>query len=127
MFRNVLLLECGTLPENFIDPIVKFKPSHVILVDAALLGCKPGHFKLVSIDDVVGTSISTHTLPLNVFATYLKALTGAKIALLAIQPKDRDFGEGLSSEVSKAVRFLTIILIEILGNLEKEMRNEKGI
>lgn len=96
----VTLIECETVPESFVDEIVQIKPSHVLLVDAALLGLGPGEAHLYEAEEVINVpSISTHTLPLRVFCEYVKRLTGAKIALVLIEPKNVDFGEGLSEEV----------------------------
>ena len=36
--KNVCLIECETVPENFMQEIVDLKPSHVLLIDAAVLG-----------------------------------------------------------------------------------------
>jgi hydrogenase 3 maturation protease len=98
----VTLIECETVPESFVDEIVGIRPSHVLLVDAALLGLGPGDAHLYEAEEVINVpSISTHTLPLRVFCEYVKKLTGAKIALVLIEPKNVDFGEGLSEEVEE--------------------------
>ncbi|WP_455282040.1 hydrogenase maturation peptidase HycI, partial [[Eubacterium] cellulosolvens] len=90
--ENVLLIDCGTVPETYVGPVRKFNPSHVLMMDAAELSSKPGTVRFVFPDEIQGLSISTHTLPLNVFADYLKKETNTKIALLAVQPKNLDFG-----------------------------------
>jgi hydrogenase 3 maturation protease len=100
---SVHLIECETVPESFVDEIVAISPSHVLLVDAALLGLEPGTAHLYEAEEVVNVpSISTHTLPLRVFCDYVSTLTGARIALLLIEPKNVDFGEGLTPEVEAA-------------------------
>ncbi len=97
---SVYLIECETVPENFIEPIIKFNPSHVLIIDAALLNLKPGSSKLIDPGQMVKQkAISTHALPLRIFCEYLARVTKAKIALLLIQPKDTSFGEGLTREV----------------------------
>jgi len=113
----VYLIECETIPENFIEPIIEFKPTHILLIDASLLNLKPGSSKLMLPDQMTLTSpvsTSTHALPLQIFCEYLAKTTNAQIALLAIQPKDTNFGEGLTSELQKAARQLTNLLLEIL-------------
>ena len=40
--ETVCLLECETVPENYLSEIEQFKPTHVLLIDAAFLGLKPG-------------------------------------------------------------------------------------
>lgn len=113
--RNVHLIECETVPESFVDEIIEIVPTHVLLVDAALLGLEPGTAHLYDVEEVVNsTSISTHTLPLRVFCEYVFTLTGAKIALLLIEPKDTDFGEGLTVELREATERVVKDLVESL-------------
>lgn len=60
--KRVSLLECETVPENFLQEIVDFAPSHVLLIDAAMLGTKPGDAQLLSEKDIMNfPPISTHT------------------------------------------------------------------
>ena len=112
--RAVYLIECETVPESFIEPISEFKPTHVLIIDAAMLNLKPGSSKLIEPNKIAGIPISTHALPLRVFCEYLVKTTGAKVVLLAIQPKDTSFGEGLTEEMKEAVKNLTSLLVEIL-------------
>ncbi len=113
--ENVHLIECETVPESFVDEIIDVLPTHVLLVDAAVLGLPPGAAHLYDVDEVVNrTSISTHTLPLRVFCEYVFTLTGAKIALLLIEPLETDFGEGLSPELQRAAERVAGALLEVL-------------
>ena len=99
----VRLIECETVPESFVDEIVEIGPTHVLLIDAALLGLVPGTVHLYDAEEVMNVpTISTHTLPLRVFCEYVRTLTGARIALILIEPKNVDFGEGLTEEVEAA-------------------------
>ena len=43
---------------------------------------------------------------MRIFCEYVKQATGAKIALLLIEPKDMEFGEGLTVEVQEAAKRL---------------------
>ncbi|MEA2090420.1 MAG: hydrogenase 3 maturation endopeptidase HyCI [Thermoproteota archaeon] len=111
----VCLIECETVPESFIQPIIEFKPTHILLIDAALLNQKPGSFRLVDPEELANfPAVSTHALPLRMFCDYLKKTTQAKIALLAIQPKEGDFGEGLTQELKKTAKRLIRFLLQIL-------------
>ena len=112
--RFVHLVECEATPENFIQPIKRFKPTHVLIIDAALLNLKPGSLRLLEPNKIAGIPISTHTLPLRVFCEHLMTITGAKVALLAIQPKETGFGEGMTKEVKGAVEGIVNMLIKVL-------------
>lgn len=111
---NVLLVEGGTVPENFTSKIKRFKPSLVIFVDAADFGGEPGDMILADRESIVGSSISTHSLPLSLLAEYLEKETGAKPYLLGIQPSATERVEGMSPEVEEAVETLGRELVSAL-------------
>jgi hydrogenase 3 maturation protease len=113
--KSVFLIEAETVPESFMDPITKFKPTHILLIDAGIMNQKPGTPKLADPTQLMRkTSISTHTLPLRIFCDYLTETTAAKIALLIIQPQDASFGEGLTPKLRETATNLTKLLLNSL-------------
>jgi hydrogenase 3 maturation protease len=113
--ENVYLLECETVPENFMPQIIDFSPTHVLLIDAALLGLDPGNFKLVEPELLAASSsFSTHMLPLRIFCEHLRETTKAKIALLLVEPQRSDFGEGLTPSVQASMKEIVQMLVEML-------------
>lgn len=113
--KNVLLIECETVPESYILEIEEFKPTHVLLIDAALLQLEPGQARLLAPEEIPDFStISSHTLPLRIFSEYLSKSTNAKIALLLIEPKNVEFGEGLTVEVRRASEKIASLLQRLL-------------
>lgn len=113
--KNVYLIEAETIPESYMQQISEFKPSHILLVDAGIINKPAGTATLADPTQLIRkTSISTHTLPLRIFCDYLTQTTKAKIVLLIIQPKDADFGEGLTPELKKAAKNLTRLLQKLL-------------
>jgi hydrogenase 3 maturation protease len=114
--KNVCLIECETVPETFMPEIIDFKPSHVLLVDAALLGLKPGEIRLVFPEQVAAfPAVTTHFLPLRIFCEYITKMTGAKIAFLLVEPENTEFGEGLTPKVQAVTDKLTGNLIDLLA------------
>jgi hydrogenase 3 maturation protease len=114
---NVCLLECEAVPESYLQEIEQFKPTHVLLIDAAFLGLNPGESCLFEPEKIIDYSaISTHALPLRIFCEYIKKVTGAKIGLLLVEPKSMDFGECLSIEAQSAVERLTKIMLGYLAD-----------
>ena len=111
---SVLLIKSETIPENFLEPIIQFKPTHVLLIDAALLDTKPGSIKLMHSLPVSRLPISTHILPLQLFCEYLTKLINPKIALLLIQPEDTSFGEGLTQTLDTVRKQLIEHLLQII-------------
>jgi len=114
---NIVLIECETVPESYLQEIVELKPSHLLLVDAAVLGLKPGEVRLISPEQVVDfPAITTHALPLRIFCEYITGTTAAKIGLLLIQPGKVEFGEGLTPEVTAAAEKVTDLLLQCFGS-----------
>jgi hydrogenase 3 maturation protease len=113
--EKVYLIECETVPESFLQSIVEFNPTHVLLIDAAILGLKPGETRLISSERIEDfPAISTHMLPLRIFCEYLTVTTKAKIALLLIEPKNVEFGEGLTPDVQATAEKITDMLLHLL-------------
>jgi hydrogenase 3 maturation protease len=113
--ENVHLIECETVPESFIPQIIDFNPTHILLIDAALLGLKPGTFELVEPERLtMFPAFSTHVLPLRIFCEHLRETTKAKIGLLLIEPQSSDFGEGLTSSVQSSMKKIVRTLLEVL-------------
>jgi len=116
--EKVHLIECETVPESFMDEIVELQPSHVLLIDAAVMGLKPGEVRLLYAEKVTNfPAISTHMLPLRVFCEYITQLTNAKIALLLIEPKSVEFREGLTPEVASSEELIVGTLLKLLSQL----------
>jgi len=111
---KTLVLECETVPESFTSVVKEAKPSHVLMIDAANLGVKPGFARIIGINEINDFSLSTHDLPLSLLAKFIAYETNAKVALLGIQPKSLDFGEGLTSELIKASEEIAKIIEKVL-------------
>jgi hydrogenase maturation protease HycI len=113
--NQVYLIEAETIPESYMQQIVAFKPTHILLVDAGIINKPPGTAQLADPTQLIRkSSISTHTLPLRIFCDYLTQTTAAKIALLIIQPADASFGEGLTPQIKQAAKILTKQLQKLL-------------
>jgi hydrogenase 3 maturation protease len=114
--KTVCLIEAETVPESYLLDIEQFKPTHVLLIDAAFLRLRPGKASLIDAEKVENYSaITTHLLPLHIFSDYIKQATGAKIALLLVEPQSIEFGEGLTGEIHKTAKSLTTILLQLLS------------
>ncbi|MEM3464083.1 MAG: hydrogenase 3 maturation endopeptidase HyCI [Candidatus Bathyarchaeia archaeon] len=112
---KVYLIECETVPESYMQQIIDFNPTHILIIDAAILNSKPGYSKLVFPEELpFSSAFSTHVLPLRLFCDYISKTVKAKIALLLIQPKNTDFGEGLTTEVAASAKKIVDLLVKIL-------------
>ena len=120
--ENVLLLECEMVPENYLSKIEQFKPTHVLMVDAAQLNKEAGASRLIPVEEIAGTALSTHTLPLSFLAEIIKQNVGAKVMLLGIQPGIIEFREGLSLKLQEASNKIADLIVTVL----KEVNSRCG-
>ena len=101
---DLLLVEGGIAPENFTGRIRRFKPDAVLMVDAADFGAAPGSVRQLEMNEMDGFSASTHTLPLSVLASFLRAEMGCEVISLGIQAQTVQFGQVVTLPVKKALR-----------------------
>jgi hydrogenase maturation protease len=100
----------GPTPENFTGAIRKASPSHVILIDAADMGKKPGTIEIINKSNVASVSPSTHSVSLSLLTDYLTQDIGCKVIILGIQP-----GTTLPKEealIKEAIRKLASLLCQ---------------
>lgn len=112
---NLLIMDCGSIPENATGPLRRFQPQLILLVDAADLDVTAGAICLVELNQVGGFSASSHTLPLSVLAGFMKNDFNCEVALFCIQPQSLEFDTALSSQVEFAVNQFVDEVISILG------------
>jgi len=125
--ENVLLIECGMVPENYFGKIEEFKPTHVLMVDAAHLNMEAGASRLISTEEIAGTALSTHTLPLSFLAEMIKQNIGAEVMLIGVQPKNIEFREGLSPNLQKASREIADIIMSVLKETVPPIKNDGNV
>lgn len=86
----------GTVPENITGPLRRYRPDHVILLDAAEMGKRPGTIAPVEPGQVRVGLFSTHALPLPVVMEYIERDIGIPVMLLGLQPETSSPGNSLS-------------------------------
>jgi len=111
---DVMLLNTETVPEAFTGKVSEYEPTHVLLVDAANFRGEPGDAKLINSAQIGGTAVSTHSLPLTIFITYIEKTLNVKVKLLGIQPKRIEFYTEMTPELEEASKKISEILIKIL-------------
>lgn len=112
--KEYLVLEAGTVPENFGGPLRRFQPDLVLMVDAVQMDASPGTIVWLDWQQIDGLSASTHTLPPSVLATYLVSELKCQVALLGIQIAHLDFGQPLSAPVQAAADAVIDGLVHLL-------------
>lgn len=117
--RSVRLFDCETVPESFTGPIRQFAPSHVLIIDAAILGLNPGETRIFTPDSIVESASSTHTLSLSIVSQYLASEVGAKVLVLGIQPKDLQLGTKMTRELTRAAKRISQVILSALSEVEE--------
>jgi len=109
------VIDAGTIPENYTQPILRRRPERLLIVDATHFGGAPGTIALLAPERLSGVSTGTHGLSPRVFIDVLRRQMEIRCWWLAIQPADLRIGIGLSNPVRHAVDELARWFIERLG------------
>ena len=108
--KNLLFIDSQTVPENFTGKIRKETPTHLIIVDACLMGLKPGDMKIVNENEFANIGISTHSMSLSYFVKYLEKDTDFSIIFVGFEPETMEFGDKPTPKVEKAaIEFIEIL------------------
>ena len=107
----------GTAPENLTGPVKDFKATHVIMIDSADMGKKPGEVHLFNPEKIEGVSFCTHSLPINILASYLVEFLNCQIIMIGIQPKTIEFGRPVSKEVAKSIKYTVSAVKDAIMNI----------
>ena len=83
--KDMVVLDCGTAPENFTGVIKQHKPEKLIIIDAVDMRLQPGEIRIVPPDTIGRMHISTHGIPLSVLIDYLEQFID-EIIVIGIQP-----------------------------------------
>ncbi len=108
---EVIVIDCGTTPENYTSVIRKHNPDTLILVDAADMGLSPGSYRIIPPERIEVMHFSTHIMPLSVFISYVSEFCG-EVVLIGIQPDKMEVGTVLSSKVQRSGDVVAKFIIE---------------
>jgi hydrogenase 3 maturation protease len=98
--------------EAVIMKLAAMAPKLVIFIDACDMKLRPGETQLLPIEETSYPFFTTHGIPLKVLA--MELLPKSETWVLAIQPKQIEFAEELSTEVRAAALSISQFLTEIL-------------
>jgi len=111
-------IDTGTVPENYIQPIIKRKPRNLIIIDAIDFGGSPGQTKIFRPEQLSSLVISTHALSPRVFIDMIRAELDIDVYFIGIQPALTTLGQPVSAEVSGAVQRLSDALLKIFPSVK---------
>ena len=108
------VIDAQDVPEDYLGLIVRQRPNTVVLIDSVDLDSAPGSIALLDKDQMAGYWPSTHRAPVSLLMDYLQRETQALIFLIGIQPRQTDFLEAMSEEVSSSVARIANLLSRVL-------------
>lgn len=112
--EDLLLIDAETVPENFTGKIRKENPTHLIIVDACLMGCDAGEIRIVDYEEFANIGISTHSMSLSFFVKYLQKDMDFNIIFVGVEPESMDYQEFPTETVEKSALEFIDLLREIL-------------
>ncbi|MHC4572676.1 MAG: hydrogenase 3 maturation endopeptidase HyCI [Planctomycetota bacterium] len=107
------LIDAGTVPENYIEPIIKKAPHNLVVIDAVNFGAAPGAARIFKPEQLSSISFSTHSPSPRLFIEMITEAIKADVYFIGIQPAHTRLGQPLSGQVSDTVELLTEVLMEI--------------
>ncbi len=116
--ESVLLLEVETAPNDYFHMIEEWKPTHVIIVDAAEFKAKPGTIDLIKREDMADYAISSHKRGLTLFLDFLAfSFPDLEVTIIGVQPESIDYHIGISPSIQEVVSKLSGLLSTALSRL----------
>jgi len=107
------LIDAGTVPENYIQPVIKKTPQNLLVIDAIDFGASPGTIRIFSPEQLSSYTISTHTLSPSLFVDMVRRYIEVDVYFIGIQPAQTQLGQSVSGPVSKAIQKLAHVLTQI--------------
>jgi len=111
---DVSLINAGSVPENFTSEIKKSNPSHIIIIDVALMNKAPGEINIVDKENIKNISVSTHSMSLSYLIKYLELDISFNVLFIAVQPEIMDLSFDLSFKVKESSDLLVETLFSII-------------
>ena len=107
------LIDAGTVPENYIQPIIKKAPKNLLVIDAIDFGAPPGTIRIFKPEQLNSHAISTHTLSPRLFVDMVCQNIKLDVYFIGIQPAQIQLGQSISPQVSQAIQQLCRALTDI--------------
>ncbi len=89
---EIRVFEVGNTLENSTGEIRKYRPAHLVIVDAVADGGNSVPLRIIRQEEIGGISFSTHSLPIDIFLDYCEKTTGCKSLVIGVDPN----GSGIS-------------------------------
>jgi hydrogenase 3 maturation protease len=112
---GVRVFLAGTVPESMTGPIRRFRPEHVLFLDAAEMGAPPGTVAIVEPEGIHATLFSTHVLPLSLVMEFLEKDAHTRVTLIGMEPDTSPQGDEPTPRETKGIDHLLSAVKRVLG------------
>jgi hydrogenase 3 maturation protease len=112
---EVRVFFAGTVPESMTGPIRRFRPEHVLFLDAADMGSPPGTVAIVEPEGIHATLFSTHVLPLSLVMEFLEKDAHTRVTLIGIEPDTSPQGDDPTPGEREGIEHLLSAVKRVLG------------
>ena len=109
---SAYVIDAATVPENYIQTIIKKAPHNLIVIDAISFDAVPGTIRVFQTEQLDSMVISTHTLSPRIFVDMIRQSIELNIMFIGIQPEQTQLGSTVSKQVSRAIEELSQILLK---------------
>jgi len=109
------IIDAGTVPENYIQPVIDKAPKNLLIVDAVDFKALPGTVQIFKPEQLNSLITSTHSLSPRIFIDMIAGEIDVAVYFIGIQPAKTSFGQALSVEVSCVVQQLSALFISLLA------------
>ena len=120
------IIDAGTVPENYIQVIVKKAPNNLLIIDAIDFGAEAGAIEIFKPERLNSFAISTHTLSPHLFVDMLSQQIKVEVYFIGIQPAQTHLGQSVSGQVKQAAQQLSRILTDIFPPTRKTPPKRRG-
>jgi hydrogenase 3 maturation protease len=110
---GVELIDAGTVPESYIQPIIKKVPRNLLIIDAIDFGDSPGTINIFKPEQLNSLVVSTHTLSPRIFVDMITQVINVDVYFIGVQPAQTTFGQFLSDDIRCALQRLVDLLVDI--------------
>lgn len=118
------IINAGTVPENYIQLIIKKEPDVLLVIDAIEFDGKAGEIRLLQPEQLNKYAFSTHTLSPHLFIEMIQQSKKVEVNVIGIQPKQTKLAEGISKELKQSAEELVSELSEIFAAGTKSQSDE---
>lgn len=106
------VIDAATVPENYIQIIIKKSPRNLIVIDAVSFDAAPGAIKVFRTEQLDSMIISTHTLSPRIFIDMIRQSIALEVIFIGIRPGQTQLGSPVSTQVSRAIDELAGVLLK---------------